>query len=436
MKKITLYLFLFSFFSVFSQTNNDIAKVYIKRAYEAIDQSIDYETALKQFEKAMKYTDTIIDKKVAMLGSLIYLEEYHKRPTEEEQLGYLEMAKKYSVQYFNLTVAKNSEEYVINVENSILINENIEILNNQILKLAQERLKKAQVLKKIDSLKTLWAEKAAKLTISLDSIYSFNANNYAVFSKNGKFGILNDSGAIVMAANEFVHAVNYAGFILLRNKLKEASKVYYFNTNTGKGGVLPNPSDFNPLSTNYSKIMLPRANGRLVVYLNNSFEPMVFDLNQAKVVRVANVEEVLENLKKNDIIRKYNKDKELKIEKEWYAFGGHLGGGIHPLYIAGNYQVHAYLFSVDGTLLFASADYDFIGAFYDNRAQALKGNTVSWINQNGTKVSDAKDKMATYTGNSKVVKLKDGVYQIHKDGLLIKGEESLEKLPEFLRKFK
>jgi hypothetical protein len=431
MKKIIVYLLLFSFLSVFSQTNNDIAKVYIKRAYEAIEESIDYETALKQFEKAMKYTDTIVDKNVAMLGSLIYLEQYHKRPSEEEELRYLEMAKKYSVQYFNLADSNTSEEYIVNVENSILINENIETLNNQILKLAQERLKEEQT----DSLKILWSKKAEILALSLDSIYSFNSNNYAVFSKNGKFGILNDSGVIVMPANEFVDAVNYAGFILLKNKHKEASKLYYFNTNTGMGSLLPNPSDFNPLSTNYGKIMLPRANGRLVVYPNNSIEPMVFDLNQAKVVRVVNVEEVLENLKKKDIIKKYNKDNDIKIDKEWYTFGGHLGGGIHPLYLEGNYEVHAYLFSVDGTVLFSSSDYDFIGTFYDNRAQALKGNTVSWINQNGTKISDAKDKMETYAGNSKVVKLEDGVYQIYRDGLLIKGEESLEKLPGYLRKF-
>ena len=65
-------------------------------------------------------------------------------------------------------------------------------------------------------------------------------------------------------------------------------------------------SEFNALSTNYGKVMLPRANGRLVTYPNNSLQPLVYDLNERKVVKIANEEELFKNLKKADIQKNFN----------------------------------------------------------------------------------------------------------------------------------
>ena len=59
-----------------------------------------------------------------------------------------------------------------------------------------------------------------------------------------------------------------------------------------------------------------------------------------------------------------------------------------------------------------------------------------WINQNGTKVSKAKDEYADYEGDSKVVRLNEGQYQIMKNGVIVIGDAELERMGDFLRKHK
>jgi uncharacterized membrane protein len=56
-----------------------------------------------------------------------------------------------------------------------------------------------------------------------------------------------------------------------------------------------------------------------------------------------------------------------------------------------------------------------------------------WVNQNGTKVSAVKDEAGEYSGNSTLTRLKSGAYQITQDGVIILGEERLDKLAVFLR---
>ncbi|MFK8059326.1 MAG: hypothetical protein AB8B78_04460, partial [Polaribacter sp.] len=192
------------------------------------------------------------------------------------------------------------------------------------------------------------------------------------------------------------------------------------------------PSDINPLSTHYGKVMLPRGNGRLVTYPDNSYSPFVYDLNLKKTIKIANEQDLLKSLKKSDKIDKYNKDGEVKVNKVWYNFGGHLGGGIHPLYAEETPELKAFLCSIDGKVL-ETVNYQYIGAFYNSKFQAITNGEVVWINQNGTKVAAPKDESGTYTGLSKVIKLENGVYQIDQNGVIILGEEKLEKLPEFLR---
>lgn len=425
MKKLFLTLLCLTVFGLsYAQSNKEIANVYIKRAWEKYNDIETRVDALDDFNKAIKYLDTITTTDVAKLGTLIHFE-----------VGNWKEAKGFAEQYFNLSKNKKSEEHLNLVEIYVTIDEELEAQIEEEKRIEAERIRKEKELKRIDSLKTIWQNKSKELAIEADSIYNFNSNNFALYNKNGKFGIINDKAEITIEASEYVSAINYAGFILLMNKEMEPTKIYSFNTNNGIGSLIVAPSDFSPLSTHYGKVMLPRANGRLVTYPNNSLQPMIYDLIQKKIVRVANLDEVLKALKKNDRIRKYNNDGEVKIGKEWYDFGGHLGGGIHPLYFEKNYKVHAFLFAVDGKVLNSSTGYDFIGAFYDNKAEAIKGNTTSWVNQNGTKVSEAKDNFSSYSGNSKIVKLEDGSYQILKDGIIINGNKSLEKLPDFLRKF-
>lgn len=405
-----------------AQSNKDIANVYIKRAQESLG-NLEIELSLTHFDKAMKYMDTITSSKVAKLGTFIH---YELRNFAE--------AKDLAKQYFLLERNKKTEEYAQLIELYVNINEELEAKLAEEKRLEEERLKKEKELRKIDSLKTVWTAKSNELTIKVDSVYNFNKNNLALYTKGENFGVIDDRGKIIVEATEYKDAISSEGFILLKNRKSEPNKIYCFNTNDKQGFLIPNVSDFNSLSTHYGQVMLPRGNGRLVLYPNNSYEPMVFDLNVKKIVRVANEKELFKSLKGNDIIDKYNKDGEIKINKEWYEFGGHVGGGIYPLYFEKNYQVNSFLCSVDGNVLKSSSGYQYVGAFYNNKLQVIKNGKTIWVNQNGTKVSNAKDEYADYIGDSKVVKLDNGAYQIMRNGVIVAGDEELEKMVEFLRK--
>lgn len=422
MKKIILvFLCLLTFGVSKAQSNKEIANVYIQRAYTVIGDSVDFEEAKVLFEKAMKYMDTITTSNVAKLGAEIYFE-----------LNDFKKAKEFSKQYFLLAKNKKSEEYLNQLELAVTIDEEIELQQEEEKRLEEERIRKEKELKRIDSLKTVWNTKSDALTLKVDSIYAFNKNNLALFKSQNNFGIINDKGEIVVQADEYEFAISYDGFILLLNKEVEATKIYCFNTNNQSGFLLTSPSDLNPLSTHYGRVMLPRGNGRLVTYPNNSYQPLVYDLNLRKTIKVANEQDLLKSLKKTDKIDKYNKDGEVKINKVWYTFGGHLGGGIHPLYDVENYDLKSFLCSIDGKLLNTSSKYQYIGAFYNSKLQALNIGKTTWINQNGTKVAAPKDESGVYAGLSKVVKLEDGIYQIEQNNVIILGNETLVKLPDFL----
>ena len=422
MKKLLLaFLCLMTFALANAQSNKDIANVYVKRSQESLN-NLEIQLSLEHFNKAMKYMDTITSPKVARLGTFIH---YELRNFAEAQ----SLAK----QYFLLMKNKKSEEYIELLDLYVNINEELEVQLAEEKRLEEERIKKEKELKRIDSLKTIWNNKSESLTLKVDSIYKFNKNNLAIYAHNNYYGIISDRGDIIVKADEYKDVISFDGFIIFKNKEQEATKIYCYNTRENSGFLLPSPSDFNTLSTHYGKVMLPRGNGRLVTYPNNSYEPMVYDLNVKKNVKVANKQDLFKSLKKNDVIDKYNKDEEFKINKVWYSFGGHLGGGIHPLYFNKNYQVHSFLCSVDGKMLKASSTYQYIGAFYNSKFQALKEGKTVWINQNGTIVSTPEDESGKYLGNTKVVKLDTGSYQLMKDAFIVLGGEKLEKLADFLR---
>jgi len=243
------------------------------------------------------------------------------------------------------------------------------------------------------------------------------------------------AGAILVNADTYKDVLSYDGYILLKDKAKEPSKIYSFNSKSKEGFLLPNISEFNKLSTNYGQIMLPRANGILIAYPNNSDKPIVYNLNSKEIIKTDNDQDFLKELKKKDIIDKYNKDGEVKINKEWYGLGNHLGGGIFSLSFDKNLEVHSYLLTIDGKVLSVNNDYQFIGAFYNDKFQTIKNGKVYWIDQYGKEVSAAKNEFSDYKGASKVVKLENGVYQIMQDGIIILGDEKLEKLPDYIKKF-
>ena len=422
MKSLFLaFLCLFSLYTLTAQSNQEISNVYIKRAQESLN-NLEIKQSLIHFTKAMKYTDTITSPSIARLGTHIHYE-----------LGNLQEAKYFVKQYFLLAKNRNSEEYNQFVELSVGINEELEEQLIEQKRIEEERIRKEKELKILDSLKTIWNDKSASLSLKVDSIYRFDKNNLALFKDNGSYGMINDKGEIIVKADEYKGAISFDGFILFMDTLEEPTKIYSYNRNSKKGFLLPNISDLNPLSTHYGKVMLPRGNGRLVTYPNNSYEPMIYDLNTKKTIRVANEKELFKNLKRRKIINKFNKEGEVKINKIWYLFGGHLGGGMYPLYQEKDYNVYSFLCSIDGTILYVASDYQYIGAFYNNKFQAIEGNKTVWINQNGTKVSSAEDETGNYSGSSKIKKLKDGSYQILQDGMIILGDKKLEKMEVFLR---
>ena len=433
-KRILTIILLFTLFISYGQSNKDISKVYFKRSNEATEL-LDYDAALSHFKQAMKYTDTIIDRKIASLGAKIYFEVHHREDSLEDQLSYLKLSKKYSQQYFLLAKNKSSEEFLTCTEEYVLIQETIEILNDKIAKeLEEERLKQIE-LKRIDSLKASWVMKSKSLTINVDSIYSFNNKNVALYSKGEAFGIINDLGEIIVEASEYKDVLTFDGYFIFKNKVSDPTKLYCYNSKNKSGFQFPNIAEFNTLSSHFGEVMLPRGSGRLITYPNNSTNPIVYDLNVKKFVKVANQYDLLKSLKKSDFIDKYKKEGQVKINKNWYLFGGHLGGGIHPLYSEEGYNLVSFLCSIDGKMLNSTTDFQFIGAFYNGKSQAIKDGETVWINQNGSEVSTAKDEEAKYKGTSVVSKRDDGTFQILREGIITLGGETLEKLPVYLRKF-
>jgi tetratricopeptide (TPR) repeat protein len=422
MKKVFVLLgLLFSIFS-YAQTNDEIAGVYLKRARKVIEESIDFKEAKVLYEKAMRYVDSVKTSDMAMLGARIYyeLEEY-------------KTAKRLSKKYFALVKNRKSEEYEDQLELAILITEELEQQEEEQKRLEEARIKKEKEIKFIDSLKTEWRSKAKSMVLPFDGIDAFNKYQVAIYRYKGKVGLLSDVGEIIVEANDFEDVVSFDGIFIFKDKANEPSKLYYYNMSTSEGFDIPALSTFNTLSTHYGTVMLPRANGQLVTYPNNSYEPFIFDLNTRSLVRLENQKELFKRLRKSDAIDKYNNDGEVKKDKTWYTFGGHLGGGVHPLYEE-NYVLSGFLFSIDGTFLSAKTDYQYIGPFYNNTMQAIQGNETIWVNQNGTKISSVEDQSKEYSGESRVVKT-DGGFHIMQGDKIVLGDDKLETIEDFVARF-
>ena len=410
--------------STFGQSNKEIAGVYIRKA-QANYSNLEIDEAAKNFGKGIKLLDTITRSDVARLGALIHFE-----------LSEFKEAKGYAKQYFALVKNKKTETYSQFLDLYVSIEEELEKVELERQKQEKARLAREKELRRIDSLKTVWKNKSDALTLKFNSVQAFNKNGIAVFQKGDFFGVMNDLGAVLVEPNTYENAKNFDGYILLLDKKENPTKIYCFNSKTKKGFLLPNISDFNTLSTHFGKVMLPRGSGRIITYPNNSLKALVFDIATKKFISVPNQKDLLKDLRKTDKIDKYNKDGQVRINKVWYDFGGHVGGGIYPLYLP-DYTLYGFLCGIDGRVLPAN-EYNNIGAFYNGKAHVANGEDSFWVNQNGTKVPPATNEAGNYAGKSKLVKLEGGGYQIHQeyDGqkMIVLGVEKLEPLEEFLRK--
>jgi glutaredoxin-related protein len=425
MKKILFTLvFIFSLIFSYGQTNEEIAGVYIRKA-EKNYSNIEIDEAAKNFSKAIKLLDTVNKASIARLGTLI---QFELREYDE--------AKKYARFYFKLVKSKKSEDYTQLLDLYVTIEEELEKIELEKLKQEKARLAREKETRRIDSLKTVWQNKADALTLKITSIDAFNKNNISVF-KNGEFiGIVDHLGNSIVKADTYKAVKNYDGFILLLDKEKEPTKIYSYNTHTKSGVLLPSVSEFNTLSTHFGNVMMPRGNGTIVTYPNNSFKAYIYNVNTKQFAKIADEKALFKELRKTDKIDKYNKEGQVKLGKEWYNFGGHIGGGVYVLYKP-DYKLHGFLCSLDGTVL-KTNNYQGIGAFHNGKYHVINDGESYWVNQNGTKVSDPTNETGKYTGNSKIVSLQKGGFQIHQkiDGYnyIVLGDEKLEFLEDFLRK--
>ena len=425
MKKILFTLvFIFTFAFSYGQTNEEIAGVYIRKA-EKNYSNIEIDDAAKNFSKAIKLLDTVNKASIARLGTLI---QFELREYDE--------AKKYARFYFKLVKNKKTEDYTQLLDLYVTIEEELEKIELEKLKQEKARLAREKETRRIDSLKTVWQNKADALTLKITSIDVFNKNNISVFKKGEFIGIIDDLGNSIVKADTYKAVKNYDGFILLLDKEKEPTKIYSYNTHTKSGVLLPSVSEFNTLSTHYGNVMMPRGNGTIVTYPNNSFKAYIYNVNTKQFAKIADEKALFKELKKADKIDKYNKDGQVKLGKEWYNFGGHIGGGIYVLYKP-DYKLHGFLCSLDGTVL-KTNNYQGIGAFHNGKYHVVNDGESYWVNQNGTKVSTPTNETGKYTGNSKIVSLQKGGFQIHQkiDGYnyIVLGNEKLEFLEDFLRK--
>jgi glutaredoxin-related protein len=423
-KNIISILVLFFSISLFSQTNEEIAGVYIRKAEKNFSE-LQIDEAAKNFGKAIKLLDTINNHNVAWLGARIKYEL--KEYTE---------AKKYSKYYFQLAKNKKSQDYTDMLDLYVMIEEELEKIEAQRVKEEKARLAREKEERRIDSLKTEWKNKANALTLKVDAIQNFNNYNISTFKKGAYVGIVDHMGAVLVKADTYKSAKNFDGFIVLMNDVKEPTKVFYYDSKTKNSGLLPSVSDFNTLSTHYGNVMLPRGNGTIVTYPNNSLKAFVYNVNSKQFITIADQKSLFKELRKTDKIEKSNKEGQVRIAKQWYHFGGHIGGEVYALYQS-DYKLFGFLCGLDGTVL-QTTNYQGIGAFYNGKFHVINEDSSYWINQNGTKVSVPEDEGGSYTGNSKVVKVESGGFRIHQiiDGAeyIILGNERLELLEDFLRK--
>lgn len=419
-KTITTLLMLFAVYCMQAQSNKEISSVYVKRAQRHLEK-IEFKEALLEFNKAMKYADTIVKSNVAWLGAYINF----------EMKNYQE-AKKYAKKYFVLQKDKKSEEYEDFLEVYVMIEEKILGQIEKEKQLALEQIKREKEKRRIDSLKLTWKTKSEELSIQVDSIFAFDKNNTAIFLKEGKYGILNDNGEIILKAETYQSIRSFDGYTLLLDREKEPRKIYVYNHEKDNGYLIPDPTEFNSISTNYGMVMLPRSNGKIVAYPNNSLKVMVYDIALKKFVSVENEKELFKELRKTDKIQKSNNDGQIKVNKKWYFFGGDLGAGVFPLF-AEDYSLQGYLCSVDGKFL-SIEEHQFIGSYNNGNYQMIRQGKTLWMNQNGAKVDAPINVFGTYSGKTRVIKKDKGVYQFKRNDKIIKGDQELEELSNFLKK--
>ncbi len=400
MKKLTILLFaILSINIAFAQTSQEIAKVYLRKARVAFEKK-DSKEALRLFSKATKLIPNVTSPEIAKLGTSIFFE-----------LKKYKAAKMYAKMYFAVEENKTSDEYLNLLEKYVDIEEKIEQEKVRIQKEKEMKLLTAARKAQMDSLQVIWNKKSLELSIAADTIYPFDKFGIAIFKNNDTFGIINENGEVIVPADKYKDYRSFDGFTLLLDK-KQPSHIYCYNSSAKKGFDFLPIADFNPVSTTYGVVTLPRANARVVMYPNNSYRAIVYDLNANKYVVEDKLEEKFQRMKREDKIDKFDGDK-VRINKVWYHCGGDIGSGIFPLF-DDLYKLAGFFCYIDGRVITPS-EIGHIGISYENKNQAIKDGKTFWIVANGTKVEKPENKSGRYNGDTHIVRVASNLFQIQKE---------------------
>ncbi len=422
MKHFTiLILTILSLNVAFAQTSQEIANVYLKKAQAAFDKN-DNDEALRLFSKATKLIPNVTSPDVAKLGTAIFL-----------RLKKYKAAKMYAKMYFAVEENKTSPEYLALLEKYVDIEEKIEAENARIQKEKEMKLLADAKKARMDSLLVVWKKKAMDVSIVADTVYPFDKFGIAVFERNHTFGIVNEEGQEIVPASKYKAYRSFDGFTLLLDK-EQPSHIYCYNSSAKKGFEFKPIAEFNPVSTTYGEVTMPRGNARVVMYPNNSYRAAVYDLNANKYVVDDKVEAKFQRMKREDKIEKFDGEK-IRIKRTWYHCGGDIGAGIYPLFNDG-YKLVGFLCYIDGRVISAN-DINYIGYGYENKSQAIKGKESFWVVANGTKVEKPENKSGNYNGASQIVRAAENLYQIQKDidgiATIIYNDKQLKNSQDFIK---
>jgi hypothetical protein len=420
MNKIFSLLF-FITTSLFSQSNSEIANIYLIKSEEnlALDN---VEQSLVYFEKAKKLFGKDTSPKVEELGTMIYynLEDFSK-------------SKEHAINYFKLEKNKKSEKYQEILYLFVELEEKIEEESKIDAQIALQELLKKKEEDRLDSLRNVWNQKASKMCFLADSIYSFDKNGIAVFkNEKGNYGVVDVSGNEIVPPNQNTSFSHFDGFIVLKEGMPDQpTKISVLNTSSQQVTELPSVKGFNSLSTHYGKVMIPRENGLLVTYPNNSTKVAVYNLNTNSLVIGGDMTQQFDLWKRKDVIKKFNKNNQIKIEKEYLNYGGNLSGFSVFHNETGN--INCFI-SVGGNI-FSTSTYLYMGTLINGFTEAVKADGNSyWIDEYGNESEAQVNKNGSYEGN--IVLNKKGNSQFHfvnDKNEIVKGDKVLVSLEEFLK---
>ncbi len=470
MKKIILLIcFCFSAL-MYSQTNKEIASIYIKRAEKNFNEQKTSE-AVKSYVKALKYIDlsSNTDISIPKLGMVLFAKANN-----------FSKAKAYSKDYFRLATDKTTDEYLSMLELYVDIldklegeqgtkndkNETIEVSSNSTVQDVEIKASKPiiQEVKKASSIPLakevaqnkpklvapadiienpslpkevvserittsysprkkggytkleLAEQKAYPSTINADKIYPFNSNGVAIFEKSGKLGLINDQGRVFLYPEEYKDFVAYDGYIILKDRKQYPTKLYCFNSNINFGFILPPVREYNSLSSTYGKVMKPRGNGILITYPNNSLNVLKFDLNRGEFIAKPTANELLKRIQalgESNIEYEIDKNRDLlkiKMGEKWIVLGAHLGGDIYPLFKE-DYSIYGYAFNKrdDNS---EKRTMSYLGAYYNGRIQASSSKETWWLDKRSSAIKTEEIVEKKYKGEGEIIKVRDKTYKV------------------------